>query len=118
MCNNNSTFKFRLSVCLSLGRVPVAEGLEEYQDELLAQARLVVNSPEGWWPAFFMIDKARSSKAAIEHGMLYDFQEVTQLDPPFSLSGDHHPYLPVPCHAGFCFLMLLLIVETLRMDYV
>ncbi|KAJ7140140.1 hypothetical protein C8R46DRAFT_1361357 [Mycena filopes] len=50
------------------GSVQVAQGLTEFKDELLAQARYVVNSPEGWFPAFFMIDKARGSKTAIRHG--------------------------------------------------
>ncbi|KAF7362357.1 hypothetical protein MVEN_00582400 [Mycena venus] len=54
----------KMAADLVNGRVPVAAGLEDKRDELLAQARLIVQY--GWIPAFFMIDKSRASKAAIE----------------------------------------------------
>lgn len=56
-----------LLIDLISGRATVAAGLEDKADELMAKARYIVNY--GWSPAFFMIDKSRAAKAAIEQGL-------------------------------------------------
>lgn len=56
------------------GAVQVAEGLEAHADELMKEAHRVVK--HGWRPAFFMIDKYRPSKLAIQRGRVHTFLNV------------------------------------------
>ncbi|KAJ7472183.1 hypothetical protein FB451DRAFT_1471472 [Mycena latifolia] len=57
----------KMAADLVAGRVPVAAGLEDKKDELMAKAKFIVKY--GWRPTFFMIDKSRAAKAAIEEGI-------------------------------------------------
>ncbi|KZP10623.1 hypothetical protein FIBSPDRAFT_757936, partial [Athelia psychrophila] len=44
--------------------VAIDPGLLEHRGSLLAEPRIVIQ--EGWWPAFFMIDKSRAEKNGIQ----------------------------------------------------
>ncbi|KZP15732.1 hypothetical protein FIBSPDRAFT_958571 [Athelia psychrophila] len=44
--------------------VAIDPGLLEHRESLLAESRIVIQ--EGWWPAFFMIDKSRAEKNGIQ----------------------------------------------------
>lgn len=52
--------------CLGAGEVAIDPGLLEHRESLLAESRIVIQ--EGWWPAFFMIDKSRAEKNGIQRG--------------------------------------------------
>jgi hypothetical protein len=85
------------------GRVEIADGLKEHAEELMKQAHLVVE--HGWRPRFFMIDKYRSSLVAIRRGRLFFHLSLlfSEAD-SFSVSRCYYSHLPIPCHAGQCFL--------------
>ncbi|KAJ6632374.1 hypothetical protein B0H10DRAFT_1938004 [Mycena sp. CBHHK59/15] len=55
----------KMAIDLLSGAVPVAASLEKYVQDLMTQAQCIVKN--GWQPAFFMINKFRLSKAAIQH---------------------------------------------------
>ncbi|KAJ7604744.1 hypothetical protein FB45DRAFT_699245, partial [Roridomyces roridus] len=56
--------------------VKVTAGLEEFEDELLAQAQLVIDAEDGWRPAFFMIDKSRAGRFHFKGALLSDLPAV------------------------------------------
>jgi hypothetical protein len=60
-------FNSFLTYC-GTGTVAVDPAFENDRERLLAESQKIVDSPQGWRPAFIIIDKFRPSRLAIRQG--------------------------------------------------